>query len=482
MAWLSGNRLAGVLLLLVVLGVVAACPSMLARSSSRIQLGRREVNAAPGEAFTLDVDLRQGASAGSSRDARISWAFQGTAPGGRILEEDAKCVHAEAPSVPGTYSLVGRLQGLFGERACVTVRVVGTGGVFGPALGLVSSQVQGRGPVRYAWAMDRVREGCSALRLRDGSILITGGWESLSPRVGSSAALRYWPGQAKATSVGPMCRLRADHQALLLHDGRVLLAGGNSDGDIEIFDPTTESFELLPGVLPEGGGFRVALLASGDVLVYPCVLDLEAVRRAPDALPVARVLDPATGRTRPVGRVALWRALPTLTSLPDGRVLIIGGSARDWDGAGGSPGRAHLMSEVYLPDLQAFAGGPGLSRARLGHRAVALVDGRVLVYGGLGPAHADDDPLECIDPRSGTVSTVEVLKGYVALGQALGLKDGSVIGFDRRRARWLQVGSPVSTWLTAPHPLPAGHAFCQLADGRVLVLGGAPADCCLFFP
>ena len=73
----------------------------------------------------------------------------------------------------------------------------------------------------------------------------------------------------------------------------------------------------------------------------------------------------------------------TMTLLPDGQVLAVGG--RD---ATSTPGhRSGLVTDftdLWLPGERSVTPGPALAVARYGHTATLLHDGRVLIVGGFG--------------------------------------------------------------------------------------------------
>jgi hypothetical protein len=64
----------------------------------------------------------------------------------------------------------------------------------------------------------------------------------------------------------------------------------------------------------------------------------------------------------------------TATKLPDGRVLIAGGSSSDGD--------ALAATEIYDAATGSFSAGISLKAARSGHTATVLADGRTVFIGG----------------------------------------------------------------------------------------------------
>jgi hypothetical protein len=113
----------------------------------------------------------------------------------------------------------------------------------------------------------------SANLLAGGKVLIAAGMDQ--GHVTCSAEV-YDPGTGKFTLVGSMNTARYKHTAGTLADGRVLIAGGSDDRDgagtfatAEIYDPSTRTFSEAPQMgharykLPE----QAAVLHNGDVLV-----------------------------------------------------------------------------------------------------------------------------------------------------------------------------------------------------------------------
>ena len=123
-------------------------------------------------------------------------------------------------------------------------------------------------------------------------------------------------------------------ERVLLEDGRVLLVGGNSGltTTSQIYDPKT------------GASTRTGPMVSADAFVPSSAVRLHDGRvlvigdtRPFDgpAFAVAQVFDPRTGQFAPVGPMVTPRASAELAVLPDGSVLMTGGtdpmkSTRRW--------------------------------------------------------------------------------------------------------------------------------------------------------
>ena len=153
---------------------------------------------------------------------------------------------------------------------------------------------------------------------------------------------------------------------------------------------------------------------------------------APNASPAEPVVAPSfEPGFRTVGDMTAARFQHTATLLDDGRVLIAGGSS--------VADRFLGTTEFWDPATEQFTSGPSLAVSRFGHKATRLADGRVVIIGGYVGAGRDllgTRQVELWDPATAT---------FRAAGRTLVPRNGSL-----------------STVL--------------LADGRVLIIGGADCD------
>jgi hypothetical protein len=219
-------------------------------------------------------------------------------------------------------------------------------------------------------AMTMPRSGHTATLLNTGKVLITGGASTNHPGAEGSTAELYDPVTGTFSATGSMAAARTDHVAVLLANGKVLIAGGNAwncdpQSSPEIYDPASGQFTLAgpSAYSPDSGLSTVSasLLPNGNVLallVGGCGFDNRA-----------EVYDAASGRF--TATASFIEGYITATLLPEGRVLITGRSFPD-----GS-------AELYDPAAGALAAvDDTLPQRQSGYTATLLPDGSVLLAGG----------------------------------------------------------------------------------------------------
>lgn len=231
---------------------------------------------------------------------------------------------------------------------------------------------------------------------------------------------------------------RADHDAIPLPDGRVLVVGG-SYWDREI------------------GGERF--------------------------IAAVEVWDPETATFSPAGTLDDGRDGATTTRLPDGRVLVVGGEVINDD-----HGYLEADAQVCDPETESFHAAGPLDQARWGHSATLLPDGRVLIVVGWrdgGPITAaevwDSETLtfspggSLNDARGENTTAVLLPDGRVLVvgGGFIGGLVGTAEVWDPETATFSRAGALAE--MTPAHPLAeprAEYTATLLQDGRVLFIGG----------
>lgn len=261
--------------------------------------------------------------------------------------------------------------------------------------------------------------------------------------------------------------------AVRLPDGGVLILGGETPNMLklpeslvtatEIYKPGTKTFVSGPS-LPTQSPSPVAAPTSDGVLVSD---PFDGGR--------ARVFDPANGSVRAVGAPSAPHS--AMVPLLDGTVLVMCGGGR-----GGE-----TVAELYSPSTQSFTRVGDLLVKRLGCQATLLKDGRVLVTGGTSaeePTYnkriADS---ELYDPATRSFARTGSMRKTRDTHTATLLLDGRVLiagGIDEEEgitasAEIYDAGTGQFREI-APMRLPrASHGAALLTDGRVLVAGGASA-------
>jgi hypothetical protein len=194
------------------------------------------------------------------------------------------------------------------------------------------------------------------------------------------------------------------------------------------------------------------------------------------ALASAELFDPATGRFSEIKPMTTPRAVHEATLLPNGQVLITGGL---------SVGHRYLTSaELYDPATQRFTPTGSMKIAREAHRATLLKNGKVLITGGLSPVWPKQQLAEIYDPATGTFSPVGAMTIVRADHTATLLPNGQVLlsagstgrSINEAVSDTAELYDPPTNRFIATEKLSVPrhkHAAVALRDGKVLVLGGA---------
>jgi hypothetical protein len=184
-------------------------------------------------------------------------------------------------------------------------------------------------------SMTTPREGHTATLLKNGKVLVAGGHKDRrdAMTVFSSAEL-YDPASGRFTATGDMSIIRHKHAAVLLGDGNVLIAGGSDKRDSRGQYASAEIYDSSRGVFKSVGNMNSARykLASAAVLLR----DGRALIAG--GSPRVEIYDPTKGSFAMVaGELDAARFFASATALNDGRVLIVGGydergvaTARTW--------------------------------------------------------------------------------------------------------------------------------------------------------
>jgi hypothetical protein len=133
----------------------------------------------------------------------------------------------------------------------------------------------------------------------------------------------------------------------------------------------------------------------------------------------ALVFDPDLNGFAPAGALHEMRAQFTAHTLPDGRVIVIGGN---W-----APATDTI--ELWDPKTSTFTYAPyKLTKARGWHGSALVRDGTILTLGGYQNGCTPTNTVDQIDPVKGTVTTFASLPHWNTELNAVTLLDGSILG------------------------------------------------------
>jgi Galactose oxidase, central domain len=208
----------------------------------------------------------------------------------------------------------------------------------------------------------------SATLLNDGRVLLVG-TIGIQPAVPSAEL--YDPNAETFTPVANWPQGYLGPPELKLPDGRVLLQ--YPDDYAELFNPTAGTFSVTDGLAPFAVQPQATLLRNGKILFTGGSAD----KSFPADVNLASLFDPATGLFGGTGMMQVGRDGHTATLLPDGTVLVAGGSQNE-----NIAFPAISSAELYDPTAGRFSTTANMTTARAGHTATLLNNGQVLITGG----------------------------------------------------------------------------------------------------
>jgi hypothetical protein len=402
----------------------------------------------------------------NGNNADATWEIEEGSNGGSITSSGLYTV----PSHVGTFHVIATFVADPSKSAVATVTAVASG-------------------FSDTGTMDMPRSGHTAILLPNGKVLIVGGGDGPV-----TTAELFDPATATFSPTGSMTSPRYKATATPLANGKVLFTGGLGPGtsslprlnSAELYDPLTGLFSATGNMAVARVLHTATLMKDGKVLVAGGTDDNTG---GGSAVASTELYDPSTGAFTLTGSMLTARAQHSASLLLGGGVLIAGG----WNGhaadSADDPPWDPLFAELYKPTSQTFDATGSMSTTRVGHVAIRLASGKVLMLGGVPslqnihsqppqPAYA-----ELYDPGSQAFSSVENLpmsrQGYTATlldnGQVL-ITGGEQLG---TVVRTVELLDPTNGSLTATGGLVTGrkgHTATRLNDGRVLVTGGTDSD------
>ncbi|MEP6638489.1 MAG: kelch repeat-containing protein, partial [Chloroflexota bacterium] len=246
-------------------------------------------------------------------------------------------------------------------------------------------------------SMSKPRAYPSVTVLRDGTVLVAGGAFDNAPL---ALAERYDPVSGRWSPVSQMNVLRLHHTATLLDDGRVLVVGGGtsttnkaSTATAEIYDPASRKWTRTASMATARSYHTATLLEDGRVLV---VGGRATYVGGGTVLASAEIFDPRTGRWSAAAAMPTRRYVHAAVRLGDGRILVAGGWSSTVLDA-----RSLQSAAIFDPKTGEWAPEGDMTTGRAQFAMASLPDGRVLAVGGFSPEAAPQASAELLDPLSG---------------------------------------------------------------------------------
>lgn len=232
-------------------------------------------------------------------------------------------------------------------------------------------------------SMNAARDGFTMTKLADGRVLAVGGTGAGggdSNRLISTEI--YDPVANTWAYTGDLVEKAFSHAAVLMGNGKVLVVGGRgypwceSHRTSQLYDPATGKWSLTGYMnYPRqhiNADNSLVKLPNGKIMVLGGVrIDNGCDAHSP--VPPPELYDPETGTWSPGPPMAVNRIYPTISVMPDSKVLVCGGNDN---------GTYINTCEVYDPATNAFTTAGVLSNAKDGAAAALLSGNSVMVAGG----------------------------------------------------------------------------------------------------
>jgi N-acetylneuraminic acid mutarotase len=319
-----------------------------------------------------------------------------------VINIQVSCISSGAPMLlSGSLATARALQSM---TVLATGQVLVTGGY--DAAGVANAELYN--PVTGQWRVTGspavARWDHSAILLANNRVLIVAGLSGAGGGTASATAELYDPAGGTWSASGSLATARYYNTATLLPNGKVLVAGGTSNGSsaissCELYDPTLGTWSATGNLGTARAYHTATLLPNGKVLVVGGTGALPVP--ALSVLASAEIYNPATGTWTPVANLNGGRLNHSATLLNTGSVLVTGGST------GG--GAAVATAELYNSTGNTWTSTASMTNARYFQAATLLSSGRVLVTGGAtGPGPSGPGvpttTAELYDPAAGTWS------------------------------------------------------------------------------
>lgn len=303
----------------------------------------------------------------------------------------------------------------------------------------------------------------TATLLSDGRILVAGGgYDGATAR-----ASLYDPVADEWIPVADMNRPRVLHAAVRLGDSRVLVVGGerfDSPQSAEIFDPGSGRWTLIDGPRSIRFSVAVAALPDGRVVAAGAATGGGEVS--------AEIYDPRGGSWRMLAALPPLRQVLALQTTANETILAVGY---------GEPQAVFIrVGDGAVMPFGAVTGGV-VAAVPLGRGQMLVITGPAHGEGGLAGIVIDAESRSKVeiaspDVRRYDVSAVFIPEQFVLLAGGNQVSGSPPLGRPVSDAELLDLTTGRWSMLPPMHDARTGHTYTNLADGRVIVIGGATRE------
>ena len=280
-----------------------------------------------------------------------------------------------------------------------------------------------------AGEMREARTEHSATLLKDGRVMVTGGMNEKLQLIGSTEI--FDPKTGKWSVHESMRTIRRGHFTLSLPDGRVAVVGGVGQTlgglgilaniaavgallSTEIYDPNTDTWSRADDMLEGHSGGHAVVLKDGRVLIA-------GGHNQSEGLAASEIFDPSSNEWMRTSSMVRKTFANTASVLQDGTVLFTGGFGMSRSKGGITPG-----SEVFDPKTNEWRKAPDTVHGRMGHTNTLLPDGRVITIGG-STASGPVNSVEYMEPETWLWSEISPMSVERSQHTATLLNDGRIL-------------------------------------------------------
>jgi hypothetical protein len=248
----------------------------------------------------------------------------------------------------------------------------------------------------------RARHG--AVLLADGKVLVAGGGDCFYCTGTTSTTLlstaEVYDGTTW-TSVASMTTPRSSAAFIRTPTNTVLAAGGGNMGTVviksgETYDPVANKWTAVTNSMTDFRAWPMAVVRSGKVLVFGGYTYY-------NALSSADLYDPVSNTFSPFSAMTIGRVFASVGVLDDGSVLAVGGSK---DVNSNSTNAAALATaDLLSASTGVWTSIAGPKVAHSGASSLVLAGGKMIVAGGFGATQKPVSEVDLYDRVAGTWST-----------------------------------------------------------------------------